>query len=637
MAASDLAAPPAVVKGSTAEEAGFRFVAAAHESHGMNLYSVAFLDDAYAETLLEAWLQRADDCAPTLPASREEQNASAASSCGTCKSSTFPSTGKGAASPRTTARHPEFGLGAGVTHVDDLQASSFFATAGGRCVTVYGMYPDGIDPIQSFTDQDTEEDLYAVCWTLDMATLSVLLVAGGKRGPIKVLDSHRMQAHCVLHGHGDAVNDIRAHPTDPALVLSASKDESVRLWNVLGRCCVAVFAGERGHASEVLAGDFHPLGNCFASAGMDNTVKVWPLDGPLVAEAIAASYTHAVEAAEAAARAVGPERESGTRPLGTPVPAPALCQFPVYSTDAVHSDYVDSCAFLGNLLVSRSTDSRLLLWCPDVSARLQLLQTLAKEAELSAPGANAESPSASPIAGDTDEHEGALLATADRWQHREAGPLLAGDASEGADVTSGVEAALEGGATILAELPLPDSSLWFIRLSVDKDHRRVAAGNDIGGVFVWDPMAHGALQPVTEEDALRFAASTESDGEDDGNDATEAGDDATGDGDEAAAPLAESRQASGSGGSCSSRSAASAAADDVVESAVPSTASLSPEQQQRRVAFLAATPLQPTDASVLHLRHPKCTRPVRQTCFSPDGRSVLAVCDGGSVWRYDFC
>lgn len=43
------------------------------------------------------------------------------------------------------------------------------------------------------------------------------------------------------------------HPSRPQLVLTASKDESVRLWSLAGRCCVAVFKGEGAHAHEVLS------------------------------------------------------------------------------------------------------------------------------------------------------------------------------------------------------------------------------------------------------------------------------------------------------------------------------------------------------------------------------------------------
>jgi hypothetical protein len=33
------------------------------------------------------------------------------------------------------------------------------------------------------------------------------------------------------------------------------------------------------------------LGNCFASSGMDNTIKIWALDTPEVQEAVRLSYT----------------------------------------------------------------------------------------------------------------------------------------------------------------------------------------------------------------------------------------------------------------------------------------------------------------------------------------------------------
>lgn len=64
----------------------------------------------------------------------------------------------------------------------------------------------------------------------------------------------------TLQGHGAAVNQVVWHPIDDRLLLSASKDESIRLWNVSNGAVIAVFAGDQGHRDEVLAADFHSLG-----------------------------------------------------------------------------------------------------------------------------------------------------------------------------------------------------------------------------------------------------------------------------------------------------------------------------------------------------------------------------------------
>lgn len=112
----------------------------------------------------------------------------------------------------------------------------------------------------------------------------------GLRGLIKVLNTARGSYVGVLRGHGGAVNDLQVHPADPSLMLSASQDESVRLWNLMTGQLVAMFAGQAGHRDDVLALSVHPAGRCFASAGMDNSVKLWALDSPEVIGAISRSY-----------------------------------------------------------------------------------------------------------------------------------------------------------------------------------------------------------------------------------------------------------------------------------------------------------------------------------------------------------
>ena len=167
---------------------------------------------------------------------------------------------------------------------------------GANRATIYKISEDGAMSIaQAYVDEDAQETLYACTWTTSVAN-TPLLCLGGFRGLVKVVDCQNGIILTALVGHGNAINELRTHPVSPALVLSASKDESIRLWNVYTSCCIAIFAGDQGHRDEVLSLDVHLLGNAFASCGMDNTVKIWSLDGPKLRRNIGGTSGTAVAA-----------------------------------------------------------------------------------------------------------------------------------------------------------------------------------------------------------------------------------------------------------------------------------------------------------------------------------------------------
>lgn len=116
------------------------------------------------------------------------------------------------------------------------------------------------------THSQKEEELYACAWTVDQPSGEPLLAVGGVRGVVKVINASRQEVARTLVGHGAMINDVKWHPITPSMLLTASKDESIRLWNVATNTCVAVFAGEAGHRDDVLSVSIHPIGNCFASA-----------------------------------------------------------------------------------------------------------------------------------------------------------------------------------------------------------------------------------------------------------------------------------------------------------------------------------------------------------------------------------
>ena len=87
-------------------------------------------------------------------------------------------------------------------------------------------------------------------------------------------------------GHTQSINDMLAHPHHPPLIFTASKDHSIRLWNIHENILVAIFAGVDGHRDEVITLDINLDCTRLISGGMDHAIKVWNLDRPEMLEAI---------------------------------------------------------------------------------------------------------------------------------------------------------------------------------------------------------------------------------------------------------------------------------------------------------------------------------------------------------------
>ncbi|WAR08894.1 EED-like protein, partial [Mya arenaria] len=103
-------------------------------------------------------------------------------------------------------------------------------------------------------------------------------------GKIKLLQAYADPCHFV--GHGTAVNELKVYPRDHNMLLSVSRDNTMRLWNIQKGNCVVIFGGVDGHRDEVLSADFNIDGSKLISCGMDHSLKMWRMDNEPIQEAI---------------------------------------------------------------------------------------------------------------------------------------------------------------------------------------------------------------------------------------------------------------------------------------------------------------------------------------------------------------
>ena len=339
-----------------------------------------------------------------------------------------------------------------LAHADKL------ATTAGPRAYVYRLTPDGgVKLMQCYVDEDDEEDYFACCWCAsavpERSGRPMLAVAGGYKGVVRVIDCVARVVKVNLRGHGGGVNDVKAHPLRPHLLLTASKDESCRLWNLDSGACVAVFAGEFGHRNEVLSVDFKPgvdpyddapggdssgggssggrngvgqngVGQVpedsagdvvFVSGAMDNQIKVWSTRG----------YPGLVRRSDgwrkgSTASGDSPPGESppggGEKTANVAFPT-AHVQTPTFSSHKVHGNYVDCVRWFGDLVLSKSVENVVTLFQPRLGG---------------------------------------------------VGDLVTGS-----------------GFRKVQDFPLRKCDIWFMRFALAPDATHMCCGNTAGEVFVW--------------------------------------------------------------------------------------------------------------------------------------------------------
>lgn len=305
-----------------------------------------------------------------------------------------------------------------------------FAVCGQSVLIAYRCLPmidqqqtnlNGLQPLFAHTDRN--DSYYCCCWSHEYQRPDhPYLCVAGERGVIRIIDVRRQCETKTLHGHGAAINDLKICPRDPSLLLSASKDSGIRLWNIATNVLIAIFGGVQGHRDEVLAIDFHRSRFIFVSVSIDHSIKIWSFRHHEVAKAIEASR-HFISDQNAQQ-------------------FPTVSQhFPNYSTRDVHHNYIDSVQWFGDLLVTKSCDEKLIIWKPGAGEN-DTLDDLERRTYYS---------------------DSAIHGTSD---------------SNGDSIGSNV--------VIIRQFDLDRNNIWFVRFSFDLNEFVLAVGNLQGHLFIYD-------------------------------------------------------------------------------------------------------------------------------------------------------
>eukprot|EP00039_Didymoeca_costata_P003920 m.70499 g.70499 ORF g.70499 m.70499 type:complete len:417 (-) comp12139_c0_seq2:1225-2475(-) len=285
-------------------------------------------------------------------------------------------------------------------------AQQVFATVGGNRVSIYECNPTGeLTVLQAYVDPEADEEYYTCAWTYDMETKDPLLAFAGRQGIIRTISPTNFHQTSTLIGHGQAVNELRFSPVYPNILLSASADHAIRLWNLKTKVCVLILGGEKGHRDEVLSVDFNATATKIVSCGMDHSLKIWSLDTEAIQNAIKKSDSY------------DPSCGKSFRAI--------ILHAPMFSTCAVHRNYVDCTRWIGDLVLSKSTDSKIVCWKPGGEPHLVF----------------------------NDEKKSNYL----------------GDP-----------------VTIVNRHEYAGCEIWYVRFCTDARFTKMAVGNQEGKVFIWD-------------------------------------------------------------------------------------------------------------------------------------------------------
>lgn len=169
----------------------------------------------------------------------------------------------------------------------------------------------------------------------------ILCALGGESPVIRVINilEGKEKVNNQLIGHRSEIFDLKFNPKITQILLSSSKDCTVRLWNTLNGDQLIIFGGPDAHLAEVLCIDWHISGDLFVSGSVDNSIKIYNITERMN-ELIVKSL----------------ENKKTIKTL--------IKNFPYYSCSDIHENYIDCVRFNGNFIISKSVDGIIKEWLP---------------------------------------------------------------------------------------------------------------------------------------------------------------------------------------------------------------------------------------------------------------------------------
>ncbi len=158
-----------------------------------------------------------------------------------------------------------------------------------------------------------------------------------------------------IEGHSSSVESVAFSPQGD-LIVSGSRDKTLRLWDLEGNMVAPPF---KGHSASVYSVAFSPQGDCIVSGSHDQTLRLWDLEGNAIGSPFEGhnDWVYSVAFSPQGDRIVSGSRDNTLRLWD-------LAGNAIGSPFEGHSSSVHSVAFSpqGDRIVSGSRDRRLRLW-----------------------------------------------------------------------------------------------------------------------------------------------------------------------------------------------------------------------------------------------------------------------------------